>query len=71
MAGELGVEADLRLVLTEGRMSVDQLAFSETPGRFIISVAPGFREHFESLLAGHHWPDRSGNKPAQRTRLPA
>jgi phosphoribosylformylglycinamidine synthase len=50
MAGEVAIQVDLRLVAREGGLQTDQLAFSETPGRFILSVAPPFREQFEDLF---------------------
>nr|MCU0586429.1 AIR synthase-related protein [Desulfobacterales bacterium] len=52
MGGNLGVRADLRHVPAEGAERVDALLFSESPGRFIVTVAPALQPEFESLFSG-------------------
>lgn len=53
MAGNLGVRADLDTVPADRPMRADHLLFSETPGRFIATIAPENREEFEKSLSGH------------------
>ncbi len=53
MAGELGLSVNLRQVPTEGIDRVDTLLFSESAGRFIVTVAPDNQAAFDTLLAGH------------------
>jgi phosphoribosylformylglycinamidine synthase len=53
MAGEKGVELDTRLVRQDGSCGLDEeVLYSETPGRFIMTVAPSDRERFEQSMAG-------------------
>lgn len=49
LAGGLGLDADLA---TLGRLSPEALLFSETPGRFLVSVAPQNVPAFEALFKG-------------------
>jgi len=51
MAGELGIRVDLDLVPTEGEISTTEILYSESGGRFVLSVAPADREQFEELFA--------------------
>jgi phosphoribosylformylglycinamidine synthase len=53
MAGELGLTVDLTQVPAEGIDRVDSLLFSESAGRFIVSIAPDKQAAFESLLADY------------------
>ena len=50
--GELGIEADLAAVPTEGVERDDVLLFSESNSRYIITVPPDRRSAFEDALAG-------------------
>ncbi|MBC8420185.1 MAG: phosphoribosylformylglycinamidine synthase subunit PurS [Desulfobacterales bacterium] len=52
MAGELGVEIDLTLIPGSGGLTPGQALYSESCGRFIITVAPRQRERFEEILSG-------------------
>lgn len=54
MAGELGLEADFGEApgaSTGGELSHEALLYAETPGRFLVTVAPEDAARFESLLA--------------------
>ncbi|MFO7962950.1 MAG: AIR synthase-related protein [Desulfobacterales bacterium] len=50
MAGNLGVDADLGLVPEAGVTRNDTLLFSESAGRFIVTVAPEHAASFEALF---------------------
>lgn len=50
MAGGLGMDLDLGAVPVSGRLSNDRILYSESAGRFIVTVAPENRERFEALL---------------------
>ncbi|HSM75813.1 MAG TPA: AIR synthase-related protein, partial [Desulfobacterales bacterium] len=52
MGGTLGMTLDLAAVPAEPALRPDRLLFSETPGRFIVTVDPRQKDHFEGLLAG-------------------
>ncbi len=52
MGGHLGMKIDLSLIPCEGVERVDTLLFSETPGRFVITVAPENQETFNKLFKG-------------------
>jgi phosphoribosylformylglycinamidine synthase len=51
MAGEMGVEVDLSKVPAKGADADHVVLYSETPGRFIITIDPRDRSAFESMLA--------------------
>ena len=51
-AGSLGLRIDLTSVPTDGTMRNDELLFSESQSRFVVTVAPEAREAFEAQLAG-------------------
>ncbi|MEK6654924.1 MAG: AIR synthase-related protein, partial [Thermodesulfobacteriota bacterium] len=51
-AGGLGLEVDLRNTPAEGIGRNDELLFSESQSRFVVTVSPGSREAFEALFAG-------------------
>ena len=50
MAGNLGMEIDLAAVPADDGLRIDQLLYSESPGRFIVSIDPKDRAVFESLF---------------------
>jgi phosphoribosylformylglycinamidine synthase len=52
MAGGLGLEVDLARVEAEGVKEDERLLYSESAGRFIISVAPEDRAEFEACFKG-------------------
>ena len=52
MAGELGMEIDLDQIPSSPGISPTRLLYSESCGRFIVTVAPENREGFERLLSG-------------------
>ena len=51
-AGDLGVKADLRKVHSQGITRVDHLLFSESHGRFVLSVLPDNKADFEKAMEG-------------------
>ncbi|MBU2054223.1 MAG: phosphoribosylformylglycinamidine synthase, partial [Proteobacteria bacterium] len=51
-AGGLGVEIDLAAVPAEGIVRNDELLFSESQSRFVVTVSPVARAAFEAFLAG-------------------
>ena len=53
MAGEVGLEVDLGQVPVEGELTNDRILYSESPGRFIVTVAPEKRQKFEKVLDGY------------------
>jgi len=52
MAGSLGLRADLAAACREGVERDDVLLFSETPGRFVVSVDPCLADRFEDHFSG-------------------
>jgi phosphoribosylformylglycinamidine synthase len=52
MAGHLGMEIDLDLIPSDGAKRIDTLLFSETPGRFVITVASQNKETVHKLFQG-------------------
>jgi phosphoribosylformylglycinamidine synthase len=52
MGGELGLTVDLAQVPSEGLDREDTLLFSESAGRFIVTVAPDNQAAVEALFAG-------------------
>ena len=52
MAGELGMEINLASIPRASGLTVSQTLYSESCGRFIITVPPGKKEMFEKLFAG-------------------
>ena len=59
-AGGLGLEVDLRAVPAEGIARNDELLFSESQSRFVVTIRPEQREAFEAALAGSACaPDRA------------
>ncbi|MFC1814890.1 AIR synthase-related protein [Thermodesulfobacteriota bacterium] len=52
MGGNLGLKVELASVPTDGADRNDIVLFSESAGRFIVTVAPANRQSFEKLFAG-------------------
>ncbi len=52
MAGELGLQVDLNRIPAEGVHRDDTLLFSESAGRFIVTIDPVHQAAFEGLFAG-------------------
>lgn len=52
IGGRLGMTVDLSRVPAEGPLRPDRLLFSESAGRFIVSVAPAQQPAFEKLFTG-------------------
>ena len=52
MGGELGLDVDLAKVPADGAIRDDHLLFSESAGRFIVTVAPENSETFAALFNG-------------------
>ena len=67
-AGELGLEADLALV--PGDAATDaSLLFSESNGRFVVTVSPEKQQAFEASLAGHCFARIGTVTEEQRVRI--
>jgi phosphoribosylformylglycinamidine synthase len=52
LGGGLGLDVDLSAVPFEGARRDDTLLFSESAGRFIVSIDPKQQEAFEAIMAG-------------------
>ncbi len=52
-AGGLGMDIALSLVPREGIERDDELLFSESQSRFVVTIAPEAREAFETIMMGH------------------
>jgi len=52
-SGGFGMAVDLALVPAEGLTRDDFLLFSESPSRFVVTVAPESRDDFETVMASH------------------
>ena len=52
MAGELGMEIDLDRVPAAQGLKPSHVLYSETCGRFIITVAPDRKDAFEAVFSG-------------------
>lgn len=52
MAGGFGLDVDLSKVPAENALRGDVLLFSESAGRFLVTVSPENRDRFESLMSG-------------------
>ena len=52
VGGQLGMQIDLDQVPREAISRSDRLLFSESAGRFVITVAPDNRTRFEEIFAG-------------------
>jgi phosphoribosylformylglycinamidine synthase subunit PurSL len=49
---KLGMNIDLRKVPVDGKLRDDQVLFSESAGRFLVTVKPESRDVFESMFQG-------------------
>jgi phosphoribosylformylglycinamidine synthase len=52
MGGNLGLDIDLSRVPSDNVKRIDTLLFSESAGRFLVTVAPQFKAAFEKIYAG-------------------
>ena len=52
MAGRLGLDVALDRVPVGGQLRADKILFSESAGRFIVTVEEAYRERFETLFEG-------------------
>ncbi|MFC1891900.1 AIR synthase-related protein, partial [Thermodesulfobacteriota bacterium] len=52
MAGELGMEIDLSKVPTDKELLNFNILYSESAGRFIVTIAPDNRDEFEKIFEG-------------------
>jgi phosphoribosylformylglycinamidine synthase len=52
MAGELGMDLDLRKVPAEGNLTDTQVLYSESAGRFAVTVDPAKKDLFEGIFSG-------------------
>jgi phosphoribosylformylglycinamidine synthase len=52
MAGELGMDLNLGRVPAVNGLSVSRILYSESCGRFVITVAPEKRQRFEEIFSG-------------------
>ncbi|MEW6187391.1 MAG: phosphoribosylformylglycinamidine synthase subunit PurS [Thermodesulfobacteriota bacterium] len=52
LAGDLGLEADLAKVPSDGLLRPDKLLFSESCGRILLSIDPRKKKAFEKEMAG-------------------
>ena len=52
MAGELGMELQLPMIPGASKLTVSQTLYSESCGRFVITVAPEKKERLEEVFAG-------------------
>ncbi|MCF8027246.1 MAG: phosphoribosylformylglycinamidine synthase subunit PurS [Desulfobacteraceae bacterium] len=54
MAGNLGIRADIGKAPGAEDLRADHLLFSESPGRFVVTVAPENAKDFESVMKNNH-----------------
>ena len=52
IAGELGMEIHLPSIPASGSLSVTQTLYSESGGRFIVTLAPAKKKRFEEIFSG-------------------
>ena len=52
MAGELGMDIQLPRIPCSAGLTVSQILYSESSGRFVITIAPQNRERFEEIFSG-------------------
>ena len=50
MAGEMGAEIDLGMIPTEEGLKIQELLFSETQSRLIVSISPEKNRRFEDIF---------------------
>ena len=68
-AGDMGVEADLRPLGADGLDRDDLLLFSESNGRFVVTVRIGSEARFETKLAGLPCRRIGRTRPDGRLRI--
>jgi phosphoribosylformylglycinamidine synthase len=54
MAGEIGIEFDADKVNSKGKMLLNELLYSETEGRFLVTVKYEDRREFERIFEGKY-----------------
>ena len=52
MGGELGMETSIADIPSSAELSDTQILYSESAGRFVVTVNPAKREAFEALFTG-------------------
>jgi phosphoribosylformylglycinamidine (FGAM) synthase-like enzyme len=52
MAGELGMDLNLGSAPAVNGLSVSRILYSESCGRFVLTVAPEKRQRFEAVFSG-------------------
>ena len=52
MGGRLGMDVDLARVPSEGDLADEVLCYSESPGRFVVTVPGDLKDEFEALFSG-------------------
>jgi len=67
--GEVGLEVDLRRVPQEAVERDDHLLFSESAGRFVVTLPPRHRERFETVMAGTPFAEVGRVLEERRLRL--
>lgn len=56
IAGKLGLDVSLENLPTNGSVTRDDFAlYSESQGRFVVTIAPQYKEKFESLMKGNSY----------------
>ena len=52
MAGELGMEISLAHIPAANGLTTSQILYSESCGRFVITLSPDKKERFEGIFSG-------------------
>jgi phosphoribosylformylglycinamidine synthase len=52
MGGELGMDIHLKHIPSRNRLSDSHILFSESAGRFVVTVAPERQKSFEKIFSG-------------------
>lgn len=55
IAGDFGMSIDISNLPVEGSLRNDQALFSESSGRFIVTVSPEKKDEFEAIMAGENF----------------
>ncbi len=50
LAGELGASIDAKNIFSDSNCTYEELLYSETPGRFIVTIDPKDKEKFEQII---------------------
>lgn len=53
IAGDLGINCDLRKIKTDATLTDTQILYSQSAGRFVVTVAPQNKEKFENAMQGN------------------